>query len=477
MSSKVNHCTKELSASMDRNLLLRFDDDTIFFNKYRSNRQEIKIKNNAQVAKNLIEFHYTGILQVRFSEIEKFFVVASELTFHIALEALSQLLEKHSCDNSYHAVICANIACDPKNQVAAPCVLSIINHAVGFLKQAKFCNSYRLCARPYAAYRILQTLAASTNCKFSTQVALDWLLYDERRYMYADFLLEAIVYEASDELMEFVDNIVPNLPRQISQTLLQHSNRAKFQYLLSGQKVNVKSGKHLITEKKKSASDNFQNQSSLRSNSENYQTPSATFINVQNAREIKKNHNILSVDTGTQPSSTTSLTSILSAQTENLLLPASSSAQIFDERLLSKKVKTIPHLNTNISTEIPLSKSNAKPRRSYILGISSDSDENAKGISDYMDFLRNGKNSKVNEKIIEFGKKNTEGLFQLLRLERQKIENCKKSSSVCDTSDVQVLSCFDEAPIVFPSTHNRYQLPDDPKPNIDATLLNRGYFI
>ncbi|KAL3989810.1 BTB/POZ domain family protein [Acanthocheilonema viteae] len=228
---------------------IRFNDDsmlvahsqilayysTVFFDNYRLNRHRLKIKSNAHIARTLVQFHYIGILQLPFSNIEKYFLVASKLAIDTALEALSQLLEKFSHRNDYHAIICINIACELNSHVAPSCVKSIINCAVSFLKQSISFDSYKMYANPNAMYRILQILVIFTNWKKSLQIALEWIVYEERRHLYANFILDAIIFEASDELTKVKFVIVRNevhLLREIGQVLAEHYNHIMYQYLM-----------------------------------------------------------------------------------------------------------------------------------------------------------------------------------------------------------------------------------------------------
>ncbi|KAM3728836.1 Zinc finger and BTB domain-containing protein [Dirofilaria immitis] len=245
ISSKIRQCTAELSACMDRNLLLRFNDGIIlvvhsevlayysvrFFHNYRLNRYHVKIINDADIARNLIQFHYTGILQILFLEIEKYFLIASQLAFDIALEALSQLLEKFSHQNSYHAIICANIACESNNHVATPCVKSIIYCAATFLQESINSDSYKIYASPNAAYRILQVLALFIDWKKTLQLALEWITYAECRYCYADFIFDAIVFKASDELIRIVKKEIDCLPRKVGEVLAKRCEHIIYRYL------------------------------------------------------------------------------------------------------------------------------------------------------------------------------------------------------------------------------------------------------
>lgn len=59
-----------------------------FFDNYRLNRHHVKIKSDAYIARSLIQFYYTGLLQPSFSHIEKYFPVASKLALDIALEVI-----------------------------------------------------------------------------------------------------------------------------------------------------------------------------------------------------------------------------------------------------------------------------------------------------------------------------------------------------------------------------------------------------
>ncbi|EFO18316.1 hypothetical protein LOAG_10179 [Loa loa] len=325
---------------MARNLLLRFNDGGMlvvhsqilayysarFFDNYRLNRQYVTIKSDARIARNLIQFHYTGILQLPFSHIEKYFQVASKLAFDTALEVLSQLLEKFSHRNEYHAIICANIACEPNNHVVASCVKTIINYAATFLKQPT--NLYKTYASPNAIYRILQILAVFTDWKKSLHLALEWIVYEEWRHLYANSILDAIVFETSDKLIEVefvvVKEEISRLPRKVGEALAERCNHAMYRYLLHDE-----------------------------NNTER--------TNPRRCSIFSTDHNILSMRSFPYSKlETSSVTlgnvrsSTRSSETENSLLPACSSTKIFDEFLLDDGTHRIYTPNNSMKSLIPV---------------------------------------------------------------------------------------------------------------------------
>ncbi|VDK75248.1 unnamed protein product [Litomosoides sigmodontis] len=321
ISPKVRQQTAKLSASMDRNLLLRFNDGGMlvvhsqilayysarFLDNYRLNRFHMKIEDDARIARALIQFHYTGILQLHFFHIEKYFLIASKLAFDIALEALSQLLEKFSHRNDYHAIICANIACEPSNHVAQSCVKSIINCAASFLQQSISSASYNMYACGNAMCRILQIFAILTNWKKSLKLALEWLLYENHRYLYANSMLNAIIFEASDELTKVVKEERDRLPQEIGDVLEEHYNHIMSECLINDEnpvkRVNPEKPSDSITE--------YNATPSVKSSSRSDFNTSSSIVR-------RKMQSLIS-----------------SSETEHLLVPACSSTKIFHEFLFN----------------------------------------------------------------------------------------------------------------------------------------------
>ncbi|MCP9257341.1 hypothetical protein DINM_000593 [Dirofilaria immitis] len=377
ISSKIRQCTAELSACMDRNLLLRFND---------------------------------GIILVVHSE------------------ALSQLLEKFSHQNSYHAIICANIACESNNHVATPCVKSIIYCAATFLQESINSDSYKIYASPNAAYRILQVLALFIDWKKTLQLALEWITYAECRYCYADFIFDAIVFKASDELIRIVKKEIDCLPRKVGEVLAKRCEHIIYRYLTYDEN-NIErrnQAKRLV-----------------------FSTEVNTSTSVRSFARNKVKTSSIKAQEDTQSSS-------WSSKTENFLLPASSSTEIFDEFLLDDNTQRTHTSNSNemISHERLLKRSQANSSQLLTMKnkkFSRESKISHKSI--------NGQNSRIFDKLQSnyYSKavKQKVAKENIMSDEVKMIGN--KSESGLEESLNQsglLLSCFDEVPNILPDSIN-----------------------
>uniref|UniRef100_A0A915PKW9 BTB domain-containing protein n=1 Tax=Setaria digitata TaxID=48799 RepID=A0A915PKW9_9BILA len=440
ISPQVRQCTAELSASVNRNLLLRFNDgislvvhsqvlayySTRFYDNYRLNRYNVKVKDDARVARDLVQFHYIGMLQIPFSHVEKYFLVASQLEFDIALEVLSQLLEKFSHRNDYYAIICANIACEPNNQVAAPCIKSIIYCAAAFLKSRSAFGSCKTFATPNAMYRILQVFALSAGWKKSLKLALEWIVYEEWRYLYADSILDAVVFQASDELITVVQDELLRLPKEVGEVLRQRVDQVMYRYLAH------------------ESISNAEDETAPVGRSRAYSEVKARSTSTETAMH-------------SQPPT-------WSSETESLLLPACSSAKIFDEFLLDDSTQQMYTSNSNLKTLTPSANCiDLVPRARLIKQQQTTASElsgerrrqcpqEAEILNTSKKIVSDGSYSKRTEPKVTKEMDTSEvssDKNELVEIEEESSPEEPLLLNLCIPSDAQALSCFDEPLLPF----------------------------
>ncbi|VDM97505.1 unnamed protein product, partial [Onchocerca ochengi] len=162
----------------------------------------------------------------------------------------------------------------------------------------------------------------------SLKLALDWIVYEEWRYCYAEFILNAIVFEASDELLRVVKEEIGRLPGKVGEILAKCCKHVMYRYNENNiERTNQERYSLLSTEDSAT--------SSIRSS-----TPSMRSFAYS---EIKTSS--MTQDSPQPPS--------WSSETENLLLSACSSTSIFDEFLLDDSTQQTNTPN-NTKSLIPL---------------------------------------------------------------------------------------------------------------------------